>query len=76
MTNNTPATPTLFDWAGGMPVFEQLFDQFYDKVLADEILEPVFRHMSPSIVCMGHILWPRCWAVPNYTASRKEAIFR
>ena len=30
-----------------MPVFEKLFDSFYDKVLADDILEPVFKHMSP-----------------------------
>ena len=39
--------PSLFEWAGGMPVFEKLFDQFYDKVLTDDILEPVFKHMSP-----------------------------
>jgi hemoglobin len=45
--NNKPAVPALFEWAGGMPMFEQLFNQFYDKVLADEILEPVFKHMSP-----------------------------
>ncbi|PWK76573.1 hemoglobin [Mucilaginibacter oryzae] len=39
--------PTLFEWAGGTPVFENLFNKFYDKVLADELLEPVFKHMSP-----------------------------
>jgi len=39
--------PSLFEWAGGMPAFENLFNQFYDKVLNDPILEPVFRHMSP-----------------------------
>ncbi|AYL97555.1 group II truncated hemoglobin [Mucilaginibacter celer] len=39
--------PTLFEWAGGTPAFENLFNQFYDKVLADELLEPVFKHMSP-----------------------------
>lgn len=39
--------PTLYEWAGGMPVFEQLTERFYTKVLADELLEPVFRHMSP-----------------------------
>ncbi|HZY37429.1 MAG TPA: group II truncated hemoglobin [Mucilaginibacter sp.] len=42
-----PSIPTLYEWAGGMSVFEQLFDKFYDKVLADDILEPVFKHMSP-----------------------------
>jgi hemoglobin len=44
--NNKPTIPTLYEWAGGMPLFEKLFDKFYDKVLQDEILEPVFKHMS------------------------------
>ena len=30
-----------------MPAFENLFNRFYDKVLNDPLLEPVFRHMSP-----------------------------
>jgi hemoglobin len=46
MDENKPV-PSLYEWAGGMPVFVELFDQFYDKVLADDILEPVFKHMSP-----------------------------
>ncbi|MDR3697181.1 group II truncated hemoglobin [Mucilaginibacter sp.] len=37
--------PTLYEWAGGMQTFVTLFDKFYDKVLADEVLEPVFKHM-------------------------------
>jgi len=45
--NKQPVVPTLYEWAGGMPVFVTLFDKFYDKVLADPILEPVFKHMSP-----------------------------
>ncbi|WP_118976400.1 group II truncated hemoglobin [Taibaiella koreensis] len=40
-------TPSLYEWAGGMPVFERLTDRFYAKVLQDPLLEPVFRHMSP-----------------------------
>jgi hemoglobin len=44
--NNRSTVPSLFEWAGGMPAFERLFDRFYDKVLADDILEPVFKHMS------------------------------
>ena len=44
---NKSAVPTLFEWAGGMPAFDQLFQKFYDKVLADNLLEPVFKHMSP-----------------------------
>lgn len=39
--------PTLFEWAGGMPVFEELTKRFYQKVLQDPLLEPVFKHMSP-----------------------------
>ena len=44
--NDTPKVPTLYEWAGGMGIFVTLFDKFYDKVLQDEILEPVFKHMS------------------------------
>jgi hemoglobin len=47
MENTTPVIPSLYEWAGGMPAFVTLFDEFYDKVLADDILEPVFKHMSP-----------------------------
>ena len=45
-TNEKPGVPTLYEWAGGMQAFETLFDKFYDKVLADDLLEPVFKHMS------------------------------
>jgi hemoglobin len=46
MATHDKHVPTLFEWAGGMKVFETLFNKFYDKVLADELLEPVFKHMS------------------------------
>ncbi|WP_380168130.1 group II truncated hemoglobin [Jannaschia sp. R86511] len=39
--------PTLYDWAGGAPALHRLTEVFYDRVLADEVLEPVFRHMGP-----------------------------
>lgn len=39
--------PTLYEWAGGGEIFERLTALFYAKVLQDELLEPVFRHMSP-----------------------------
>lgn len=38
--------PTLYDWAGGKEVLEKLMSDFYDKVLKDELLGPVFRNMS------------------------------
>jgi len=42
------ATPSLFEWMGGIEVFEKLTTVFYRKVLNDPLLEPVFRHMSPT----------------------------
>ena len=42
--------PTLYEWAGDMPTFETLFARFYDKVLADDLLGEVFKHMSPEHV--------------------------
>ncbi|MGZ3944169.1 MAG: group II truncated hemoglobin [Mucilaginibacter sp.] len=47
MENDQKTVPSLYEWVGGMPVFVTLFDKFYDKVLVDDILEPVFKHMSP-----------------------------
>lgn len=47
MENDQKTIPSIYEWAGGMPVFVTLFDKFYDKVLADDLLEPVFKHMSP-----------------------------
>jgi hemoglobin len=40
-------TPTLYEWAGDMATFEQLFAAFYEKVLQDPLLGEVFRGMSP-----------------------------
>jgi hemoglobin len=42
--------PTLFDWIGGMPAIERLFDVFYARVPGDPILAPVFANMSPDHV--------------------------
>ncbi|PSL47305.1 hemoglobin [Chitinophaga niastensis] len=39
--------PSLYNWAGGQASLEKLTEVFYDKVLKDELLEPVFRNMSP-----------------------------
>ncbi|ONI67717.1 oxidoreductase [Kribbella sp. ALI-6-A] len=40
-------TPTLYEWAGGAEAFRRLTEVFYDRVLDDELLAPVFAHMSP-----------------------------
>jgi hemoglobin len=42
--------PTLFEWAGDMNTFQQLFDTFYQRVLKDDILGEVFKNMSPEHV--------------------------
>ena len=36
----------MFEWAGGHEALRRLTDVFYDKVLEDPILAPVFAHMS------------------------------
>ncbi|HEY0453894.1 group II truncated hemoglobin [Actinophytocola sp.] len=41
------APPTLYEWMGGAPALEKLFDTFYRHVRDDAVLEPVFRHMDP-----------------------------
>lgn len=44
---NSKKIPSPCEWAGGVENFEKLTKVFYEKVLKDEILEPVFRHMAP-----------------------------
>jgi hemoglobin len=44
---NSKQIPTPYQYAGGVEKFEKLTDVFYGKVLLDEILEPLFRHMPP-----------------------------
>lgn len=46
MENNKKLIPTLYEWAGGMEALETLITRFYDKVLADELLKPIFVGMS------------------------------
>jgi hemoglobin len=38
--------PTLYEWAGGNEKLEKLTKLFYEKVLQDELLFPVFKNMS------------------------------
>lgn len=38
--------PTLYEWAGGVESLEKLMKVFYEKVLKDELLFPVFKNMS------------------------------
>lgn len=37
--------PTLYEWLGGVDALKKLTTAFYEKVLADELLRPIFDHM-------------------------------
>lgn len=39
--------PSLYDWAGGAEALNRLTEVFYERVLRDPVLEPVFGNMSP-----------------------------
>jgi hemoglobin len=39
-------TPSLYDWAGGADALGRLTEVFYDEVLKDPVLAPVFASMS------------------------------
>jgi len=41
------STPTLFEWAGGAAAFERLTESFYAKVIADDLIGPLFAGMDP-----------------------------
>ncbi|HEY0794371.1 MAG TPA: group II truncated hemoglobin [Acidisarcina sp.] len=42
-----PGTPpSLYEWLGGEAVLARLSERFYDKVLQDELLRPLFEHMA------------------------------
>ncbi|MFF5290647.1 group II truncated hemoglobin [Paractinoplanes globisporus] len=39
--------PTLYDWAGGTKALERLTERFYEKVVVDDLIGPLFAHMDP-----------------------------
>jgi len=47
MDESTRKIPTLYEWLGGKEKLETLTKLFYDKVLQDDLLAPVFENMSP-----------------------------
>jgi hemoglobin len=64
-------TPSLYEWAGGTESFERLTELFYEKVRADDRLEPVFRGMDahhPKYVAMW--LAEVFGGPPRYTEER------
>jgi len=65
------AAPSLYEWAGGHEALGRLTELFYEKVRADDLLEPVFRGMDehhPQYVAMwlGEVFG----GPPRYTEER------
>ncbi|NUS09480.1 MAG: antibiotic biosynthesis monooxygenase [Nonomuraea sp.] len=50
------SVPTMYDWAGGTEALEHLTEVFYVNVLKDDLLHPLFEHMSPD-----HPKWVATW---------------
>jgi hemoglobin len=40
------SVPTLYEWAGGTAALERLTRAFYERVLADDLIGPLFAHMD------------------------------
>jgi hemoglobin len=49
-SQGSKTVPTLFEWIGGMPALDRLFEVFYSKVPHDPLLAPVFAEMSANHV--------------------------
>ncbi|MEV1203626.1 group II truncated hemoglobin [Microbispora rosea] len=50
------SVPSLYDWAGGIEAFERLTETFYEQVLKDDLIGPLFAHMDP-----GHPKYVAMW---------------
>jgi hemoglobin len=71
VTGENEAVPSLYEWLGGTEVLNQLTARFYERVLADDLLRPLFGEMPadhPRHVAdfVGEVMS----GPPNYTASR------
>jgi hemoglobin len=72
---NAPAArnevPTLYEWAGGLPRFEQLTEIFYDRVKQDAELAPVFAQMhARHAQFVAQFLAEVCGGPALYSAER------
>jgi hemoglobin len=60
--------PSLYQWLGGDEKLQQLTSAFYKKVLADELLGPVFKNMSPEHAQhVAHFIGEVLGGPPQYT---------
>lgn len=44
--SGTDATPSIYEWAGGEPALTRLTSVFYDQVVKDPLLAPLFAGMD------------------------------
>lgn len=59
-----------------MKVFENLYDKFYDKVVADDALEPVFKDISlQHKLHTAHFVAEASGGL-NYAANRMAVILK
>jgi hemoglobin len=66
--------PSLFQWLGGDEKLQQLTSAFYKKVLADELLGPVFQHMSPEHAAhVAHFIGEVFGGPKQYTEQDKSS---
>jgi len=71
MAGKGDEVPSLYEWVGGTEVLNQLTEKFYERVLVDELLRPLFgempadhpRHVADFI---GEVMGGEA----GYTASR------
>lgn len=64
--------PSLYEWMGGQEIFEKLFTRFYQKVLDDDLLSPLFKNMSPEHVKrVSHFVAEVFGGPKSYTAEDK-----
>ena len=71
MTPDAPATPTLYDWMGGMPAIERLMTAFYQRVRQDSLLAETFSHMSPEHPAhVAHFVAEVLGGPPRYSDER------
>ena len=69
------ATPTLFEWCGGLPALTRMTRIFYEKhVPGDPLLAPLFSNMSPTTPSAWRAGSVRCSADPSSTARATAAM--
>ncbi|GAB2930455.1 hypothetical protein GCM10027280_17420 [Micromonospora polyrhachis] len=65
------APPTLYEWAGGLDAFRKLCEAFYRRVLADELLAPLFARMDSE-----HVRYVAVWLAEVFGGPETYSIER